>query len=171
MFLNIIKYKALKKGVAEAILKASDQVISAEIKTIGIIIDKKDFSDIMPLKKALLKKGFSKEQLSFLVYNHDKVAIVGKETWIGSADFTSSGVLKNDEVASFLEKQFDLLINYYDIESLVLLWASSHSKAKLKVGFASVKTHINHFSIELTTDKYSEYIDELFKYLQLFKKK
>ena len=78
--------------------------------------------------------------------------------------------MKNEKVLSFIEQPFDLLVNYYDIESLILLWVSGHSKAKFKVGFSSIQTHVNNFSIALTTDKYKEFVAELFRYLELFKK-
>lgn len=170
MFLNIIKYKSLKKAVNKAVQTSLSQVDFGDVRTVGFVLDKKDFSSIHLLENELVKKGIKKSDIFFLIYSREKGIDTDREVFMRDGDFTTSGDLKNEKIQLFINRPFDLLINYYDVESLVLLWASSHSVAKFKVGFSSIKTHVNNFSISLTTDKFKEFIDELFRYLQLFKK-
>lgn len=160
----------MKKAVNKAVQTSLVHVSFDKVRTVGFILDKKDFGHSHLLINELVKRGIEKENISLMVYNHDKGASGHQEVFVKEGDFTSSGVLRNEKVQAFVDEPFDLLINYYDVESLVLLWVSSHSKARFKVGFSSIKTHINNFSIALTTDSYREFVEELFKYLQLFKK-
>lgn len=169
MLLNIIKYKSLRRAIRSMTERLSVENIGSEIETVGVILDQKDFSDIGLFVNELKKRGIQKEAVSFLIFNHDKSTNLSEEISFKSSDFSSSGELRNEKVKEFLDKPFDMLINYYDTEAIILVWASAHSKATLKVGFSSVKTPINHFSIELATNKYKEYIDELFKYIKLLK--
>jgi hypothetical protein len=41
----------------------------------------------------------------------------------------------NNTVNYFIDKEFDLLISYYDIEKAILLIVTNNSKARFKVGF------------------------------------
>lgn len=170
MFLNIIKYKSMKKAVNKAVETSLTHVSFDKVQTVGFILDRKDFGHSHLLVNELVTRGVEKQNIFLMVYNHDKGISGDQEVFVREGDFTSSGVLKNEKVQAFIDKPFDLLINYYDVESLVLLWVSSHSKARFKVGFSSIQTHVNNFSVTLTTDKYGEFMEELFKYLQLFKK-
>lgn len=161
----------MKKAVNKAVQTSLTHVSFDKVQTVGFILDKKDFGHSHLLINELVKRGIEKRNISLMVYNHDKGANGHQEVFVKEGDFTSSAVLKNEKVQAFIDTPFDLLINYYDVESLVLLWVSSHSKAKLKAGFSSIQTHVNNFSIALTTDRYKEFVEELFKYLQLFKNK
>lgn len=171
MFLNIIKYKALKKGLSQALVTALPEVILKDVRTVGIVLDRKDFGEIHLLRRELELRGISKPNISFLVYQHGKGVVDYDVIEIGNRDFNSAGVLQRKDIQEFVDKPFDLLLNFYDMESLVLLWVSSHSKARFKVGFTSVKAHVNNLSISLTTDKFKVFIAEVFKYIELFKNK
>lgn len=160
----------MKKAVNKAVQTSLTHVSFDKVQTVGFILDRKDFGHSHLLVNELVKRGVEKQNIFLMVYNHDKGISGHQEVFVREGDFTSSGVLKNEKVQAFIDKPFDLLINYYDVESLVLLWVSSHSKARFKVGFGSIQTHVNNFSVALTTDKYGEFMEELFKYLQLFKK-
>lgn len=169
MLLNIIKYKSLRRAIRGMTEGLPVENIGPEIGTVGVILDQKDFSDIGLFVNELKKRGVQKEAVSFLIFNHDKSTNLSEGISFKSSDFSSSGELRNEKVKEFLNKPFDMLINYYDTEAIILVWASAYSKARLKVGFSSIKTPVNHFSIELATNKYKEYIDELFKYIKLLK--
>ena len=71
------------------------------------------------------------------------------------------------EVKDFIKEPFDLLINYYDTEKVVLLLVSHLSKASFKVGFATVDKRLNHFMIDTNAENYKVFMDELFKYLKI----
>ena len=73
-------------------------------------------------------------------------------------------------ISSLLEEtEFDLLISYYDIEKPILMLMTQKSKAKFKVGFASVDKHFNRWMINTSLENYKLFISELFRYLKNIK--
>jgi hypothetical protein len=73
-------------------------------------------------------------------------------------------------VVQFLNTPFDMLINYYDVDSPPLMLATLSSEARLRVGFATVDNRLNDFMISMQAEKYTDFIAELFKYLKILKK-
>jgi hypothetical protein len=82
--------------------------------------------------------------------------------WIGDID----GVEVND----FVNRKFDLLISYYDIEKAALLNVTQRTKANFKVGFSTIDKRLNHFMIKTVAEDYQLFITELFKYLRILNK-
>ena len=74
------------------------------------------------------------------------------------------------EIDNFIAFPFDLLVNFYDTSNANLELISVESKAKFKVGFATVNKDINHFIVNLYMEKYVEFTQVLFEYLKILKK-
>jgi hypothetical protein len=74
------------------------------------------------------------------------------------------------EVNDFINKEFDLLISYYNIEKTILLKVTHSSRALFKVGFSSIDKRLNHFMIQTDGSDFKLFISELFKYLKILKK-
>ncbi len=170
MFLNILKYKTLKKSAEAQLLKGQDIDLRGEIKEVGIILNQKDFSNKEFLVQELRKHKIKTEHIVFLISNADLNTLKANEVAVKPKDFDASGQLRNEKVAGFIQKKFDLLISYYDVDEPLLLWCTAHSKAKFKVGFSSVKINNNHFTLQLETGQHKSYIDELFRYIEILKK-
>ena len=77
------------------------------------------------------------------------------------------GKFLNPKIQEFIDKDFDLLINYYEQEKPVSLMASALSKATFKVGFASVDKRINNLIINTSPHDFQVFEEELFKYLKI----
>ncbi|WP_298393216.1 hypothetical protein [Flavobacterium sp.] len=119
----------------------------------------------------LIENGIEEKNIDFFVFKHQvkkndsfdyKVFTYKNSNWNASFD----GVEVND----FVNADFDLLISYYDIEKAPLLLLTSLSKAKFKVGFASIDKRLNHFMIDTNAENYNVFINELFKYLKILNK-
>ena len=81
-----------------------------------------------------------------------------------------TATFSNPEVLNFINENFDLLINYYDVEKIPLVLLSNESKASFKVGFSAIDKRLNHFMINTNAENYTVFIDELFKYLKILNK-
>jgi hypothetical protein len=92
------------------------------------------------------------------------------EPFLSLKNISLSGEINKPEVVDFLEKPFDLLINYYDVNKYGILLLSIKSKANFKVGFDTVDKRVNHFIIKELVDNYKEFTSELFKYLKILNK-
>jgi hypothetical protein len=136
-----------------------------------LLVDETYFSNTASLVELILSQGFRNEQITILVYK-DKIKSkeVINEPFLSLKNISFSGEINKPEVVDFLEKPFDLLINYYDTNKYGILLLSIKSKANFKVGFDTVDKRVNHFIIKELVENYKEFISELFKYLKILNK-
>ncbi len=171
MFLRIIKETFLKKIVNKRLstytLKENDQ----KIKTIGVLIDVSNFNKEELLLGEIKKhnqESVSVEVLRFKEKVSKKELL--EEPYFTAKDVSIKGQLKKECVKEFLDKPFDMLINYYDEPKASLNLAAKKSKATFKVGFDAVDKRINHFMISTKPNEYKVFVSELFKYLHILNK-
>ena len=171
MFLNKIKNFIIKKIVSKSLSNVKSVASDGIIKTVGIIYDESNLSEREDLILKLVKYGIEESAIEVLVFR-DKIK--KKEVFDYSIfsykDVSWSATFDKPEILSFIARDFDLLINYYDIEKTPLLLVSHHSKAKFKVGFAAIDKRVNHFMIDVNTQNCQVFVDELFKYLKILNK-
>jgi hypothetical protein len=67
---------------------------------------------------------------------------------LGAKHLRWNGKISSVEVNDFINKEFDLLISYYNIEKTILLKVTHSSRALFKVGFSSIDKRLNHFMIQ-----------------------
>lgn len=171
MFLNFLKNLFTKKIVKNSLANVKPGTSGATVKTVGIVFDETYFYEREALVAELIANGMLEEDISVLVF---KNRIKKNETFdypvFSHKDLSWQATFRNSEVKDFIEKPFDLLINYYDTEKSALLVVSNLSKAKFKAGFASVNKKLNHFMIDTNAENYQVFMRELFKYLRILNK-
>ena len=171
MFLNYIKNFFTQKIVKKSLSNAKVEVAAHTIQTVGIVFDESYFYEKEALIAELVKNGIQETHIKVLVF---KNKIKKNEQFdypvFSHRDLSWQATFSNSDVKDFMGEKFDLLISYYDIEKSALLLVSSLSKAKFKVGFASIDKKVNHFMINTNAENYQIFIDELFKYLKILNK-
>lgn len=171
MFLNKIKDFITKKIVKKRLLNVSLNASSSSIKKVGIVFDESYFYEKEALINELILNGIKEENIDILVF---KNTIKKNETFdyptFSFKHISWSATFDKEEVNSFINKDFDLLISYYDTEKSALLLVTHSSKASFKVGFASVDKRLNHFMIATNAENFKVFMDELFKYLKILNK-
>lgn len=171
MFLNYLKNLFTKKIVKKSLSNAKPGPSETVIKTVGIVFDESYFYEREALVGELVANGIDIKNISVLVF---KNRIRKNETFdypvFSHKDLSWQATFRKSEVRNFMDSPFDLLINYYDTEKSALLVVSNLSKAKFKVGFASVNKKLNHFMINTTAENYKVFTEELFKYLKILNK-
>jgi hypothetical protein len=171
MFLNFLKNFLLKRKLKSSLSNVSSNFSEDKIQTVGILIDESYFNDRLGLISELIANNIQKDKIKVLVYK-DKIKkndvfdcpnfSLKNCNWIGDID----GVEVND----FVNRKFDLLISYYDIEKAALLNVTQRTKANFKVGFSTIDKRLNHFMIKTVAEDYQLFIAELFKYLKILNK-
>lgn len=171
MFLNYIKEFILKKIVKKKLLNNKAVINDEKISSVGLLLDEEQFSVLNQLITELVNVGISRNQIEILGFK-------GKINKNESFDFpvfcyqniTLNGVIENSYVSDFINRPFELLINFYKSEKAALMKVSVISKAKFKVGFGSVDTRVNDFIIHTDSADYKVFLNELFKYLKILNK-
>jgi len=171
MFLKSIKDFALKKLIKKSLSTYKPLASPDKITTVGILLDESYFTEKEALIAELTAGGIQPQHIQTLSF---KERIKPKEVMncchFTRKDVSTSGTFYKEDVAAFINTPFDMLISYYDVQKPPLVWATIKSKAKFKVGFATVERKLNHFMITTVAEKYGEFVSELFKYLKILKK-
>lgn len=170
MFLNYIKEFFVKKSLKNHLHNVKNEVFTSNIQTIGLLIDESDFNYSKELVNELVLQGIAPQNIKVVVYRNK---FKEKETYavptFGNKHINWNGEITTNFLNKFIETEFDLLISYYGTETAVLMLATSKSKAKFKVGFASVDKNLNRWMIDTTVQNYKLFVFELFRYLKSIK--
>jgi hypothetical protein len=171
MFINYIKNFYAKKTLKKNLQNVKSEEVSNAVKTVGLLIDASFFSQKEALIADLISNGFSKENIKVIVYT-DKSKSNGSNLQLvfGAKHLNWKGEITEPKANDFLNEEFDLLISYYDVEKTILMLFTLKSKAKFKVGFASIDKRLNHLIINTEAENYKVFTDELFRYLKLLNK-
>ncbi|MEL1240690.1 DUF6913 domain-containing protein [Flavobacterium flavipallidum] len=172
MFLDFLKSFSVKKIIKNSLLNVKNGSFLSDIKTVGLIVDESYFKDTASLINEIVLNGIKKENIELLLFKSKVHADFGIRTInLESSHLNRKAQITNKEVSDFIEKDFDLLINYFDVEKAILLVASHQSKAKFKVGFSSVDKRLNDLIINTNLGNCKVFVQELFRYLKILNKK
>ncbi|NUY82260.1 hypothetical protein HUK80_15250 [Flavobacterium sp. MAH-1] len=171
MFLNSLKNLFTKKIVKKSLANVKPGASGEKINTVGIVFDESYFHEKEAIVEALSEQGILPQNTDVLVFkNRIRKNEVFDYPVFSHKDLSWQATFRNSDVKAFMEKPFDLLINYYDVEKSALMVVTNLSKAKFKVGFASVSKKLNHFMIDTTAERHEVFTSELFKYLKILNK-
>ena len=173
MNLNTFKKKQIAKKI-ERLLKNKDKnnslQVSKNITSVGIIVDENSNFDFEKLKILQREIASGSKNFSVLTYkatedNFNEFRGVS----ITEKDFSWSGKLLSKDITSFLDKPFDMLIDYTKADVIFKMYLVVQSKAKFKVGFANVDDRIYDLMIAVEND-ITIFNKELIKYLKILNK-
>jgi|GEM_PF-2682226 len=168
---STFKKKTLKKAINQATLKGMPSDFDGRPQTIGILIEKSEVAKVDELIQTLRQSGVTAEQIHVLVYTGLTKAKQLLDPSFSLRDFTLTGDVRNQAVQDFIAQPFDWLINFYAKDIVPLLWVSAKSKAKFKIGVATITPKINHFSLDIQELQAAPYIKHLMNYITIFKTK
>lgn len=171
MPLNLFKKWTIKRKIKNNLFKSKRSSHSKPIKTVGLIIEHNYYKEHKTIVDQLLKNGIESKNLDVLVYK--KKIKKGEKNVFPTFELKNlnwNGTISNTEANIFFQKKFDLLINYYDSEELILMLATHHSKANFKIGFASVNKQLNDLMIHTEVKNHKLFINEVIKYLKILNK-
>ncbi len=171
MFLNYIKSLLVKKTLKRSLSNVTMDDQKNPIKTVGLLVDESYFFNTNELVKEIVSNGITESDIKVIVYRDvlKKNEVYSYPTF-GLKDFNFRGATELQPINEFISDEFDLLINYYDVEKPVLSLLTNNSKAKFKVGFSSTDKRLNHLTISSNTENHKVFTHELFRYLKILNK-
>ncbi|MEC4113982.1 DUF6913 domain-containing protein [Myroides pelagicus] len=170
MLFDAVKKKALRKAVESSVLPSVPSEFNYQVKTIGILSEKKEQAMVEKMIDVLVKRGISRDNIYVLYYDSSNSKADERALYVFKLrDFESSLKTSNESLRVFVEKPFDLLISFYKSDAIPMLWGTSQSKAKFKVGLASVTSFVNHFNLDMNDLDAEIYVKLLFEYINIFK--
>ncbi|PXY39034.1 hypothetical protein DMB65_19895 [Flavobacterium cheongpyeongense] len=170
MFLNYLKDFFIKKTLKNNVFNVKNEAFTSNVQTIGLLIDESKFRHSKALIEELISYGIDTENIKAVVYrNKFKEKKLYHFPTFSKKHIDWKGDSKVSFLTEFIGAEFDLLISYYDVQKPILKLITNQSKAKFKVGFASIDKSINRWMINTSLDNYKLFVFELFKYLKSIK--
>lgn len=169
MFSNL-KHSVIKKIFDKSLLKSiENRVVSQrEVLSVGVLTTDEISSqfDIQKEIEATLKLRNVK------LYSYRKFNKLDEESFkhFSENDINWRGKYTHQNLQSFLEQPFDLLIGYFNANNLYLESAVLQSKSMFKAGFSDVNSQLYELEISEKTENVFQFTSELKRYLQILKK-
>ena len=86
---------------------------------------------------------------------------------ISHKDFGFYGNIKGESLRSFVDTEFDILINYCHVDHILSQVASFRSSAALKVSFKNEEFDFYNILLDIEENKIDTFNNELTKYLKI----
>jgi len=172
MIFKGLKEKSIKKAIQKSVL---NQVQSAgdtgAVRSLAIVINYDKLVDYKPLMDIAKAINISNEDVYIIGYVNKFYKNVNYLIPVFTDNsFGMKGKIKSEEVNEFLKRDYDIVINYYTEPNIYLTLVSALIKSELKVGITSEGEAINNLVLKTDEKDFSQFNNELVKYLSILKK-
>lgn len=138
------------------------------VSSIGCIIDTNIFPNHEAFNELITDFGLPPNGVKIIGYKKDNItnSIFGVQ-FCTDKDLGWNGAIESRFVSEFFDKEYDVLINYYTNDKLMLKLMTARTKARIKVGFVSVDTRLNDLIFDIPITNFKVFKTELTKYLKV----
>ncbi|MGP1994428.1 DUF6913 domain-containing protein [Zobellia laminariae] len=139
---------------------------SKGITSIGCIVDLDDFDDANQFYGFVEDYNLRPNAVKIIGYKsyYDKNSPYATPVF-SDKDLGWNGAIENSYALEFLSREYDLLVNYYTSDNLLLQLMSVKTKARFRVGFKEVDLIYNDLIMDSPLKEFKTFKAELKKYL------
>lgn len=171
MILKAFKANSNQKYINKLLNARQVAVSNVKMNSVGIILNMNEFSDFDAFRNYFKELGVSPAKTKIIAFVEDaKDANPLWDTYFNPKDFGWKGKINNIELQSFINTQFDVLISYYNKESIELKIITAATNANFKVGLSQKDKRLYDLMIDVDTKQIELFISELTKYLHVLNK-
>lgn len=140
------------------------------ITSIGCIVDVDNFGNAEVFYELIDEYSLRPNAIKIIGYKreYDKNSPYAIQIF-SDKDLGWKGDIENGYVLEFLGREYDLLINYYEDDNLMMKLLSVKTPARLKVGFGTLDPKINDLILNTSIADFKLFKSELKKYLKVLK--
>ncbi len=175
MFLKGIKDKFKYKSAVKVLKELMNSPLptaqrSQGITAIGCIVDLDNFEDANVFFDLVEEFSLRPNAVKIIGYKsyYDKNSPYATPVF-SDKDLGWGGEIENSYALEFLSREYDLLINYYNEENLLMQLMTVKTKSRMKVGFEEVDKNLNDLIIKAPMKDFKLFKKELQKYLTVLK--
>ena len=163
------KHKSGEKYLRSELL--SNQGLQSDrtgLNRIGVIVDLDSFDQAEAFYKMVELFDLRPNAVKIIGYRafYDKNSPYSTPVF-SDKDLGWKGSVENSYALEFLSKDYDLLINYYTRDTLILRLMTVKTRARIKVGFAEVDPSLNDLILQTPMKDLNTFYSELKKYLRV----
>ena len=163
------KHKSAVKFIKEELLKPAATVErSSGITSIGCIVDLDNFEKPELFFEFVDEYKLRPNAVKIIGYKnyYDKNSPYSTPVF-SDKDLGWKGAIENSYALEFLSRDYDLLVNYYNEDNLLLQLMTVKTKARVKVGFKEIDQKLNDLILEMPIKDFKTFKLELKKYLKV----
>ena len=163
------KHKSAVKFLKEELLKPAAAVErSSGITSIGCIVDLDNFDKPELFFEFVDEYKLRPNAVKIIGYKnyYDKNSPYSTPVF-SDKDLGWKGAIENSYALEFLSRDYDLLVNYYNEDNLLLQLMTVKTKARVKVGFKEIDQKLNDLILEIPIKDFKTFKLELKKYLKV----
>lgn len=163
------KYKSGLRALRSQIALPKGPVSDKKgVSSIGVIVDLDSFDEADRFQELAKEFNMAPNTVKVIGYRNAKM----KDSLYGTPVFTDEdlgwkGIIANGYADEFLQREYDLLVNYYNTDQLLPQLMSTKVKARIKVGFPEVDQALNDLIIAVQPGEFQTFKSELKKYLNV----
>ncbi len=158
-------FKFLKKELSQPLTRAER---SSGISSVGCLVDLDKFENANLFYDLVEEFGLRPNAIKIIGYKkfYDSNSPYSAPVF-SDDDLGWKGNIDNSYVLEFLNKEYDMLVNYYAEENLLLQLVNVKAKARIRVGFKEIDAVNNDLILDVPMDNFKLFKLELKKYLKV----
>ena len=163
------KHKSGEKFLKNELLKIPDlERNRKEIKKVGVIVDLDTFQNADLFYQFIEMFNLRPNAVKIMGYRgfYDKNSPYSTPVF-SDKDLGWGGAVENSYALEFLNKEYDLLVNYYTQDILILKLMTVKTRARIKVGLAELDPELNDLILQTQLQDFNTFKTELMKYLKV----
>lgn len=171
MILKGFREKSNQKFINKLIDSRKAALSSKKIESVGIILNLSEFDDFETLRVFFESLKLNPNKIKIVGFTEDvKLVEASIELLYSEKQVGWKGKIKNNELISFINTNFDVLISYYKQDNLELNLVTALSKANFKVGLSNNDERLHDLILDIDPNKFDVFRNEFVKYLTILKK-
>ncbi|MCB4809312.1 hypothetical protein LG651_13730 [Tamlana sp. 62-3] len=171
MILQGFKEKSNKKYLNKLLSKRDIIVNDNKIESLGIIVNLDEFDDLDKFVNFSEALNIRSNRLKIITFTeNEKEQVLSWDSCFNPSDLGWKGAVKNVELSGFLNKNFDLLISFYEKDITEIKLITAMSQSKFKIGNFQQDERLNDLIIKTSTKEINLFKDEVVKYLTILNK-
>lgn len=170
MFENL-KKKSLKKHLERNLRSRDTSGINAPLQTLGFLVDERQFPELEPFYEFWKPLGIQPKDVKVFSFLESKKKLPSlRQNQVYNKDFDWKGELHNQNANEFLDRDFDVLVGYYNGKHEFLDLMVARSNAKFKVGLEGADDRLYDLLLAVRPKDLTLFQSELKKYLGILNK-
>ncbi len=135
------------------------------------LVDLDDFDDVEALLQLSDSLNVAREQFSILGFTRsDEAREEIRDIVVRKTDLGWRGKIRHKQYSEMKEGHYDLLLNYYGSSCPILALVSTEVRSSFRAGLPGAYEKLNHLTVNVSPDNFSEFKKELVKYLIILNK-
>ncbi|NND64089.1 MAG: hypothetical protein HKN48_12935 [Flavobacteriaceae bacterium] len=166
-----LKRRSLQKHVERNLKGRDTSQINARLHTLGFLVDEMKYPDLEQFDDFWSILNLQPKDVKVFSFLETKKKLPSlRQNQVHNKDFNWKGEMHNQNAQEFLDREFDVLVGFYDGKHEFLDLMVSRSKAKFKVGFQNSDARLYDLLIAVKPSEFDIFGKELKKYLTILNK-